>query len=336
MTGTTTLDTVSVLGYLENRGLLPDGGGGALVTALGGGVSSVVLLVEAGSYRVVVKRPRRRLLVADEWLASPERAFIEAAALDLARATTPAAVPALIDLDPESCTMTMAAAPASWRPWKELLLEGVVDLSVAQRLGALLGTWHRVGTQDRAKLTGLTDLEVFTQLRVDPFYRTIATRHPDMAEQVAMAAGPLIDGSHSCFVHGDFSPKNVLVGDDGLWVIDFEVAHAGNPVFDLAFLVAHLLLKSVHRPVGAEPYRRCAARFLECYRGAAGAMLVPADESLGLQVGCVVLARVDGKSQAEYLTTMEREQAWRIGVRLVREPVHPLSVWPSSHGPQAR
>jgi 5-methylthioribose kinase len=304
----------------------------ARATALGGGVSSIVLLVEAGSYRVVVKRPRSRLLVPDEWLANPERAFIEAAALSLAGATTPAAVPVLLDLDAESCTVTMTAAPASWRSWKELLLEDVVDPSVAQRLGTLLGTWHRVSAQDRAKLTGLTDIEVFTQLRIDPFYRTIATRHPDVADQVALATGSLIDGSHSCFVHGDFSPKNVLVGDDGLWVIDFEVAHAGNPVFDLAFLIAHLFLKSVHRPLTTESYRRCAAQFLESYRDAAGATLVPADESLGLQVGCLVLARVDGKSQAEYLTTTEREHAWRIGVRLLREPVHPLSVWPSSDG----
>ncbi len=376
----TTLDEGSVVGYLVGRGVLRDESGSAgprvpypkvpypkvpypkvpdpkvpdpKVTELGGGVSSVVLLVEAGDTRVVVKQPRRKLLVKEEWLANSRRALTEARALTLVRERTPEAVPPLLDVDAAAHAITMAAAPATWQPWKDCLLDGVVDPAVGRRLGFLLGTWHVSTSLHREELTELEDLEVFDQLRIDPYHRTVAARHPALARQIASAAASLLaSSSRRCLVHGDFSPKNVLLGADGLWVIDFEVAHVGNPVFDLAFLTTHLVLKSLHRPAVSELYRDCAAEFLDSYGEVAGASLVscgaslvssgaslvsgraslvPSDESLGLQVGCLLLARVDGKSPAEYLTPEEQIAARRLGTRLVREPVQPLEAWPSAH-----
>ena len=279
----TTLDEGSVVGYLVARGVLRDESGppdprvpdpkvpDPKVTELGGGVSSVVLLVEAADTRVVVKQPRRRLLVKEEWLANPRRALTEARALTIVHERTPEAVPPLLDVDAAAHAITMVAAPATWQPWKERLLEGVVDPAVGRRLGFLLGTWHVSTSLHREELAELEDLEVFDQLRIDPYYRTVAARHPALARQVASAAASLLaSSSRRCLVHGDFSPKNVLLGADGLWVIDFEVAHVGNPVFDLAFLVTHLVLKSLHRPAVSELYRDCAAEFLDSYGEVAG------------------------------------------------------------------
>ena len=127
----------------------------------------------------------------------------------------------------------------------------------------------------------------------------------------------------------------MLLGEQGLWVIDFEVAHVGNPVFDLAFLTTHLVLKSLHRPADSELYRACASEFLDTYQEVAGEGLVPSDQSLGLQVGCLLLARVDGKSPAEYLTPEEQTAARQLGARLVVEPVQPLAEWPSTARPAA-
>ena len=321
------LSTLTVVAYLVQRGLLAgDGESPVTISPLGGGVSSVVLLVEAGQKRIVVKQPRTRLQVEKEWYANPDRVLSEAKALQLVRRSTPQAVPALLDIDRRALAITMTAAPAGWRTWKDLLLEGVVDAAVGRQLGALLATWH-VASSD---WTGLEDVEVFEQLRIDPFHRTVAVRYPDLAKQIGLAIEALLgDSSRRCFVHGDFSPKNVLVGDDSLWIIDFEVAHAGNPLFDLAFLVTHLLLKSLHRPSGAAAYRLCAIEFLKSYEEVAGRGFAPADESLGLQVGCLLLARVDGKSPAEYLTKPEQNAARRLGASLVGKPKNPLTIWPS-------
>jgi tRNA A-37 threonylcarbamoyl transferase component Bud32 len=323
------LDKRSVVEYLVGRGILPPQRGVANVEVLGGGVSNVVMLVEAGNHRFIVKQPRGRLLVQDEWLAHPDRVLAEARAITLVRTSTPDAAPAVVDLDSARRVLTLQAAPREWRSWKETLLEGTVDDLVGQRLGLLLGTWHRAGTSQVGGVPELEDLKAFRELRIEPFHRTVALKHPELAAQLDAATRPLLSGGpNRTLVHGDFSPKNVLVGLDGLWVIDFEVAHIGDPVFDLAFLVAHLVLKSLHRPGCAGAYRACAASFLDTYAHTAGPRFIPVEDSLGLQAGCLLLARVDGKSPAEYLTEPERVAAWGLGLRLVNDRVHPLSVWP--------
>jgi Phosphotransferase enzyme family len=334
--GEVTLDETTVVPYLARRGILAsaDGPLPARVAPLGGGVSSVVLLVERGDQRLVVKQPRRRLLVKEEWTANPGRAVTEARALELAGGRNPEAVPPLLDIDAEMCALTVAAAPAGWQSWKDLLLRGIAEPPVGAHLGRLLGEWHLWSSRHREQFSELEDVEVFVQLRIDPYHRTTAARHPALADQFAVAETELLaPSSRYCFVHGDFSPKNVLLGTapggaqpglEQLWVIDFEVAHVGNPVFDVAFLLTHLVLKSLHRPEQADEYRACALEFLENY----GQAVVITDESLGLHVGCLLLARVDGKSPAEYLTAEEQVAARRLGSALVTDPVLPLTAWP--------
>ncbi len=336
MPGEVALDETTVVPYLARRGILAAGGAvPTRVAPLGGGVSSVVLLVERDDQRLVVKQPRRRLLVKEEWTANPGRAVTEARALKLAGGRNPEAVPPLLDVDAEMSALTVAAAPAAWQSWKDLLLQGIVEPSVGGHLGRLLGEWHLWSSQHRDRFSELEDVEVFVQLRIDPYHRTTAARHPALAGQFAVAESELLaPSSRYCFVHGDFSPKNVLLGhgpdaaqagEGQLWVIDFEVAHVGNPVFDVAFLVTHLVLKSLHRLEQAHEYRACAQEFLENY----GHAMAIGDESLGLHVGCLLLARVDGKSPAEYLTAEEQVAARRLGCALVTDPVHPLAAWPA-------
>ena len=325
------LSPVSVGKYLFDRGLLPESCANRppKVTSLGGGVSNVVLLVEQGRQRLVVKQPRERLLVADQWLAKRERALVEAAALRLAHRATPAWVPELLDLDRESYAVTMRAAPAHWRPWKEHLLAGRADSSVGWRLGTVLGTWHHSTEYSDSDLQDLDDLQVFEQLRIDPYHLTVAARHPELGDEIARAIDALVSGGAGrCFVHGDFSPKNMLVGSSGLLVIDFEVAHIGNPLFDLAFLITHLMLKSVYSPSAAESYRKCALLFIEGYMSIEGADRVVLDEPLGLQVGCLLLARVHGKSPVEYLDPPQQQVVVQLGASLVGSPTDPFRVWP--------
>ena len=129
-------------------------------------------------------------------------------------------------------------------------------------------------------------------------------------------------------MHGDFSPKNVLVGSEGLWVVDLEVAHVGDPAFDLGFMLNHLLLKSIHRPADAARYYGCAHAFLLAYADGVPDELLPPLDYVLAHVGCLAVARVDGKSPAEYLTADEQETARRIGVELLMGPPASLeSVW---------
>ncbi len=295
--------------YLAERGLLSDGAS-LDVHALPGGVSGVVLAVRADGRRMVVKQALERFRVADEWLVPPERALTEAQALELMTQLAPGSVPALIDSDPELFALVMEEAPADWRPWKSLLLAGTADAAVAAWVGALLAVLHSADGD-------IGSAESFEAQRVDPYLRMIQRRHPDLDARIGAYIERLL-GTIRCVVHGDYSPKNILVGDDGLWVIDWEIAHRGDPAFDVAFLLNHLLLKTIHRPQARADYEACGRAFLDGYGKELDLRYV-----LGL-VGCLMLARVDGKSPAEYLTDAERDEARAAGIALLSDPPESL------------
>ena len=323
----TMVDPTNVGDYLARRGVLGPTDVVTRVESLGGGVSSVVLLVETAQSRYVVKQPLERLRVAEEWHAGRERALIEAVALDFARRTLPESIPSLVDRDTIRYALTMTAAPRHWRSWKELLLAGRVDLQLGAHLGTLLGTLQAASRRDPDLLQSLGDLCLFEQLRIDPYHRAIARRHPDLAAPIQDVIEQLLEPETCSFVHGDFSPKNVLVGDEGSWLIDFEVAHAGNPLFDLAFMTSHLLLKAVHRSQDAGRLRGVASAFLDAYCSSGAPKFGSLD--LARQVGCLVLARVDGKSPVEYLDPRGRDSARALGRRLILGDFDLLERWPA-------
>jgi 5-methylthioribose kinase len=302
--------------YLAGRGLI-ESHIPVRARELGGGVSNVVLAVEADGFRAVVKQALPRLRVADEWLAKRERAVTEGEALRLAGALVPGSVPGVLDVDRAACALVVALAPPQWRNWKDELLNGRADPEVARRLGETLAAWHRTTEDDEDVALRFGDVEAFDQLRVDPYHRTVMRRWPSLERAVGEYVEEMLD-TRRCLVHGDFSPKNVLFGGEELWVLDFEVAHVGDPVFDLAFMLNHLMLKSIHRPAACEGYRDCAEAFLDAYAR-------PLEEHYLLgHTGCLMVARVDGKSPAEYLTEGERLLARSVGSQLVLDP--PVSV----------
>ncbi len=312
------LDEQNVLAYLRNRELSPSGG--SEVRPLGGGVSNVVLAIGEGPGSMVVKQALPRLRVADEWWAPRERALAEADALDLVSRITPGAVPHVLDRDADRCALVVERAPSEWEDWKSLLLAGTIDSNVGARLGSILSSWHNATVQVSSLSPRFFDGEPFEALRIDPYYRTVARRLPHTSKWVLHYVDEM-QARRLCMVHGDFSPKNVLVGPEAqLWVIDFEVAHLGDPAFDVAFLLSHLMLKSVHRPELAAEYDRCAVEFASTYQAAARAEVAPSWEYVLGHVGCLLLARVEGKSPAEYLTAEERSLAQRFGELLVSGP----------------
>jgi 5-methylthioribose kinase len=313
----TLLSAESAAPYLVARGVFAEGEQ-LEVQTLGGGVSNVVLAVRGGARRVVLKQALPRLNVADDWPAKRERALTEAEALRLAARIAPGSVPGVLDVDPDACALVIEEAPEGWVAWKDCLLAGEADAAVARRLGELLGAWHSATFGDADVARAFDDVEAFDQLRVDPYYRTVARRLPPLAPAVEAYVSRM-EATHVCLVHGDYSPKNVLVGG-GLWVLDFEVAHVGDPTFDLAFMLNHLLLKRIHVPGAARPLEACADAFLDAYRGAVPPALAPEAGYVLGHVGCLMVARVDGKSPAEYLLPEGRARARAAGTELMLRP----------------
>lgn len=304
--------------YLVDRGVLTSARD-VVVDVLSGGVSCSVFAVQSPSGALVVKQALRRLRVAQVWEADPARARHEAAALAVFNPLTPDATPVLLDADADLCTITMTRASQDWLPWKIQLLAGDIRPEVGAWLGTVLGTWHESTRYPEHLDPRFQDLSGFHELRLSPYHRAVQARHPEHSSSIDEVIDSMLR-RRLCLVHGDFSPKNVLVGETGGWVLDFEVAHFGDPTFDLAFLLTHLLCKSAHQPKHAMALRACAAAFLTAYEARVSPDLTPDPTHLARQLGCLLLARVDGKSPVEYLSPAQVPVVRSLGLQLLLSP----------------
>ncbi len=302
----------SVVPYLTARGVL---GPGATAEELSGGVSNVVLRIRDDRTELIVKQSLPRLRVAEEWLAPQERTITEGEAMVLAATVIDDGVPRIVLSDESAFALVMEAAPTDWTDWKTQLMAGTVSDRVAARVGTITGAVHRA-TLDEATLSPLLrETEPFEQLRLRPYYEHAARMKPEWAAVLSELADELRE-NRRCLVHGDLSPKNILAPSDPhserAWVIDFEVAHRGDPRFDLAFLLTHLTMKAVHLPTHAGEFDIAARSFIDAYAASAGPDLAPDVAGTMRHVGALLLARVHGKSPAEYLTPDGRAHVERL------------------------
>lgn len=308
------------------------------VSLLTGGVSNCVLLVEFDDPQRenwVVKQARDRLAVEQEWLCSVERVIREMDTLQICnqlirqtQTDSPgyqAVVPEIHFEDRENYVYAMTAASADCRVWKADLLDGIVDPRVAQGCGWLLGVLHAGSWDNDAVQQSIGSTEFFDDLRLDPYYRQIARVHPELTEPVNRLLS-LNQQYRHCLVHGDYSPKNILVNDRSVVLLDFEVGHYGDPAFDLGFFLTHLHIKTLISGSRFHQYTELIDQFWQSYSQVMSDVLsqpeLNALEARACQnLGGCLLARIDGKSPVEYLSQQKYKAAVRhIGwVTLVNE-----------------
>jgi 5-methylthioribose kinase len=300
----------TALDYLWDTGRVPRGAWGD-VRELSGGVSNIVLLVRLSDRPpFVIKQSRERLRVAMEWRARLERIWTEEAALELLGSILPnGTVPRVLFNDRANYLFAMTCAPDEAVTWKSRLLADDVDVTIASRVGDVLGTIHSRAPRQHSLFEPLSDTSMFDELRVDPYYRTTARVHTDLARQIERLITSMDLPFHErTLVLGDFSPKNILVYSGELVLLDFECAHAGDPSFDLGFVLTHLVLKAIRvalsSPASAMSYFAMTSTFWRAYLSQTCLDAASESELVARSIrhtGACSLARVDGKSPVEYL-----------------------------------
>lgn len=311
----------AVLDALRRMELISDGEQPALIP-LTGGVSSLIVKVETARGALCVKQALPRLKVAAEWRAPVERNCAEVAWLKLAAALRPHMVPRILGEDGDARLFVMRYLdPAAYPTWKSQLRDGVIETATAEAVAENLAAIHTATANDADIARRFAHDQTFHDLRLEPYLVTAARIHPDCKaalDQLVLTTA----GTRHALVHGDVSPKNILAGPHGPVFLDAECACYGDPAFDLAFCLNHLLLKSVWRPAGSSGYLGCFAALGRSYLSrvtwesaaeleARAARLLPG----------LLLARIDGKSPVEYITRKaDRERVRGIAKQLLLAP----------------
>jgi len=320
------LTVVSAPAWVDAHGLNPNGVT-LNATELAGGVSSSVVAVTGEGVAIVLKQALPRLRVEDVWEASPERSRAEIAALELVGELTPGAVPRVLAADPDEHMIALELLPATARNWQAEIGEQRVHRRLGTWAGRTLGCWH-ARTAERNDLSWAVDaFESFEELRLVPFHEAVMRRRPELAPAVAPYLAEL-RSLKRCLVDGDYAPKNMLVEPDGrCFVLDLEVAHFGNPVFDLGFFLSFAVLSAVRWPALTPQLRELADLFLAAYEAGAGAGFAGDPASITGHTACLVLARTDGVSPAAFLDDESRERARAAGIALLARPDEGLWSW---------
>ncbi|MDQ4127577.1 MAG: phosphotransferase [Actinomycetota bacterium] len=314
----------ALVGYLERTGRL-GGGTEPRVRVLAGGVSNRTVLVEwpETSEAWVLKQALPKLRVAVDWFSDPGRIHQEALGLRwLERLAPSGTTTPLVFEDYENHLLAMKAVPEPHENWKTMLLRGELDTDHVEQFGRLLGVVHRGGYERREEMARIFENRtIFESLRLEPYYGYAAEQVPAATRFL----NALIEETLTyrlTLVHGDYSPKNCLVREGQIVLLDHEVIHFGEPAFDLGFSLTHFLSKANHLPEKRSAFSEAARLHWSVYRDEIEDL--PWMEGLERRavrhtIGCL-LARVAGRSPLEYLDDGELARQKEAVLALIQDP----------------
>jgi aminoglycoside phosphotransferase (APT) family kinase protein len=310
---------------LEACGLMQSGACPEL-TPLKGGVSSDIFRVDLPGRSVCVKRALRQLKVEQDWLAPVERSEAEVLWIRAVEAINPSAVPPLIAADSARHLFVMAHLdPVDYPCWKDSLRDGAIDPAFAASVGEALVKIH-AATANRDDLAEtFSNDAMFETLRIEPYLLATASRHSEQTERLN-ALAEATRTTKRALVHGDVSPKNILQGPEGPVFLDSECACYGDPAFDLAFCLNHLLLKSIWRPQWRQTYADCFEALAANYLTRVGwEPRAEFERRASELLPALLLARIDGKSPVEYITDeSDKARVQQVALRFLDRPARGL------------
>lgn len=292
------------------------------ITMLSGGVSNKTVLLERESEAWVIKQALPKLRVPTDWYSDPSRIHREAQGLRYLSQFIPERVPQFIFEDVENNVLAMSAVPQPHKNWKTVLLDGGVLQHHVKEFAELLGAIHRQAYERRTDFAEFfADTSFFESLRLEPYYLYTASQVPNATAFLETLAEDTRKQKIT-LVHGDYSPKNILIYQDRMMLLDYEVIHWGDPAFDIGFGMTHLLSKAHYLSEQRSTFLNAAWVFWKSY----ARTIKDLPWSKGLEARAVrhtlacMLARVRGRSPLEYLDDSHRQRQEKVMVRLMANP----------------
>ena len=297
-------------------------------TPLTGGVSSDIWRVDLEGGPICIKRALAKLKVAADWRAPVGRNASEVAWIETANGIAPHSAPRILGHDPDAGLFAMPFYdPADYKLWKSELRDGRVDLAVAEAVGGRLGRIHAATAGDDRVAQRFANDAIFYDIRLEPYLVAAGRAHADLGDEI----GELVRvtaAARKVLVHGDVSPKNILIGPNGPLFLDAECAWYGDPAFDLCFCLKHFLLKCLWTPSHTSDFLACFRAFASAYlEGVDWEPVADFEGRAATLLPGLFLARVDGKSPAEYLIEEDdKERVRRVARGLLQMPVDELEA----------
>lgn len=297
------------------------------VRPLTGGVASDIFQVETRRNTYCVKFAIEKLRVEADWFAPLHRNAAEYEWLYRVGQWFPENVPRLFGRSDAKNGFVMEFIKGrSVRQWKTDLLRLGPRLGDAEAVGRLLGGIHAASAQMSTERDVFQNQSDFYDLRIEPYLVSLASKHPSLTQFIDDTIQSL-SKHQTVLIHGDVSPKNILFRSGEPIILDAECATIGDPCFDIAFCLNHLLLKAVHlKEHRASLLREASALWAAYNEKIDWEMPSSLEARVCALLPLLMLARVDGKSPVEYLSTQNRV--------LVRDlSLHAIGARPQSfHG----
>lgn len=308
------MDQELIVSILQEKRLIGDGR--IKFELLPGGVSSDIYKITDGRHIYVVKQALPKLKVQDDWYAEVSRNRIEQDYIHFMQLNWPASIPELIYEDRKNCFFVMEYLDESYQNWKQQLLDGCFEENTAIKAAELLAEIH-IKSQDRDEIKNIFDHAAnFYGLRIEPYLVTTGEHHPEL-KHLFQEEAERLKHHREALVHGDYSPKNIMIKEDRLIILDHEAAWFGDPAFDLAFFLNHLYLKMLFHFVRYKKVNDLTSvafsSYMKKWEGEKKEEMEIRTSRLLLML---MLSRIDGKSPVEYLGNLEAD--------FVRSFVHEL------------
>jgi 5-methylthioribose kinase len=282
----------------------------------------------------VVKQARPALERFPEYEVSTERIVFEARFYETVAGLDAAGVcPTVLGFDAEQRVLVLEDLGDAER-LDAALARGADVTGPAATLAGFIGAVHRATRG--ADLAGRFANDEMRRLHGDhifllpfrpndfPLSPALAARAAALRTDTELCAS--IDAAHAryleprgCLLHGDVQAANVLLPPGGPKLLDAEIAHVGDPAFDLGQLLGHLLLPAAARGKGAEARPALEAAW-RAYREAWAGELPFGPEAAARHAGIELLRRTLGAARVPAVASDTASLAViETGLRLIRE-----------------